>query len=37
MAVGVAVAYVEDVLDWATQPSKFVTNRSRSLLSDSFL
>ncbi len=37
MAVGVAVAYVEDVLDLTTQPSEFAANRSRSLLSDSLL
>ena len=37
MAVGVAVAYVEDVLGLTTQPSEFAADHSRSLLSDSLL
>jgi len=37
-AVGVAVAYVEDVLALTTQPSsEFAADRSRSLFSDSLL
>ncbi len=36
-AVGVAVAYVEDVWDLTTQPSKFVADCSSSLFSDSLL
>ncbi len=36
-AVGVAVAYVEDVLGLTTQPSEFAADRSRSLFSDSLL
>jgi len=35
MAIGVTVAYVEDILGLATQPSEFAADRSRSLLSDS--
>jgi len=34
-AVGVAVAYVEDVLGLTTQPSEFAADRSRSLFSGS--
>jgi len=36
-AVGVAVAYVEDVLALTTQPSEFAADRSRSLFSDSLI
>ena len=36
-AVGVAVAYVEDVLGLTTHPSEFAADRSRSLFSDRLL
>jgi len=36
-AVGVAVAYVEDVLGLTTQPSEFAGDRSKRLFSDSLL
>ena len=36
-AVGIAVAYVQDVLDLRTKTSKLAADRSRSLLSYSLL